>query len=135
MQEMLKALDEMEESKVVRLGDCLDCLPLHFETFLYKWRWVYNVVVSLFQIKDLYLNTVKSTVWYRNDTLSPGQTRMRVDASWCELQVSLAFDRQLASTRINFELSQILMQVNESFYSFDRPWELHESCQWEVLNG
>ena len=28
-------------------------------------------------------------------------TRMRVDASWCELQVSLAFDRQLASTRIN----------------------------------
>ena len=45
---------------------------------------------------------------------------MRADAS-CKSRLRLtANSHQLASTRINFELSQILMQVNESFCSFDR---------------
>jgi hypothetical protein len=39
---------------------------------------------------------------------------MRVDESWRELQLSLAFDRQLSSTLIDFELVQILMTVDES---------------------
>jgi hypothetical protein len=38
-----------------------------------------------------------------------GQTRMRVD------KFSLAFDRQLSLTLINFELVQILMRVDENF--------------------
>ncbi len=36
---------------------------------------------------------------------------MRVDESWRELQLLLAFDRQLSSTLIDFELLQILMSL------------------------
>ncbi len=52
--------------------------------------------------------------------LTPSQTKMRVDESWRGLQLSLAFDRQLSSTLIDFELVQILMRVDESLCVFDQ---------------
>ena len=55
-------------------------------------------------------------------TISKGP--VNENESWCELQLSLAFDRQLSSTLINFELVQILMRVDKSLCAFDRSWEL-----------
>ena len=48
------------------------------------------------------------------------EMRTRVDESWGELQLSLAFDRQLSSTHIDFELVQILIRVDESLCAFDQ---------------
>ncbi len=42
------------------------------------------------------------------------------DESWRELQLSLAFDRQLSSTLIDFELVQILMRFDESLCAIDQ---------------
>ena len=56
---------------------------------------------------------------------------MRVDESCNSRSRLTANSHQLSCTLINFELVQILMRVNESFGSFDRSWELHES-RWEL---
>ncbi len=45
---------------------------------------------------------------------------MRVDESWRELQLPLAFDRQLSSTLIDFELVRILIRVDASLCAFDQ---------------
>ena len=62
----------------------------------------------------------------------PGQTRMRVDASWCELQVSLAFDQQLASTRVNSHQLWAASDFDASQREFLLVWPVMRFA-WELL--
>ncbi len=98
-----------------------------------KWSWTRSKPDRGYYY--FHINNSSCKIKRLREAFRPGRTRMRVDESWWELQLSLAFDRQLSSTLIEIELVQILMRVCARLTSQESWWELQNCYRFALFSS